>query len=516
MLLRKPRTPFVAAHRISIVTLCVLVVAGVESHAQFGGELPIAIGGAVLGLASGDLDGDGDLDVIVARRYAQPALAWYANLGGGAFGPAQAVPAAQPHEAYTTLTLDYDGDLDVDIISDLNYYVPEFGDNHQIVLLENTGNGNFVTQTLAQYGGASLSAMELGDLEGDGDEDLFFGVWTSDKLNVLKNTEQGFPWPPFLISSNASGTRDILPADVDTDGDADLLVSSSSLEEFYWFENLDGTEAFGHKQILDGDAPGARAMDAADLDDDGDLDLLATVQVGNLRELRWYENLGAGAFGSAQLISDTGFPGSDVLGVDIDGDGDIDALSADWYGPSWYANDGAGNFGPRQEINSTSVAVEFIDAPDLTGDGVPDVVFACSLGGDGKAAWHEGLSPAVWTDLGFALAGSAGLPSLAGAGPLAPGSAGSLALTAAAPSAPAVLFIAVASTPTPFKCGTLVPLPAAASLFLATSAAGSAVLAWTTWPAGLSGLSLYLQYAIHDGDAVCGVALSNALRADLP
>jgi hypothetical protein len=514
MLLRKHSTPFMAAQRIWILAVCVLAVASVESDAQFGGELPIAIGGSVEGLASGDFDGDGDLDVIVARRNAQPALAWYANLGGGAFGPAQAVPPEQPHSAHTTLTLDYDGDLDVDIISDLDFYVPEVGPNHKIVLLENTGNGSFVSQELAQYGGASLSAMELGDLEGDGDEDLFFGVWTTDTLSVVKNTAQGFPWHPLPISTTANGTREILPADVDGDGDADLLVSSSNLEEFYWHENLDGTEAFGPKQILDGDAPGARAMDPADLDDDGDLDLLATVQVGNLRELRWYENLGAGAFGSAQLISDTGFPGSDVLGVDIDGDGDIDALSADWYGPSWYANDGAGDFGPRQEINSTSVAVQFIDAPDLTGDGVPDVVFGASA--VGKVAWHEGLSPALWTDLGFALAGSAGLPSLAGAGPLATGSAGSLALTAAAPSAPALLFVALASTPTPFKCGTLVPLPPSASLFLATSAAGSAVLAWTAWPAGLSGLSLHLQYAIHDAGAVCGVALSNALRADLP
>jgi hypothetical protein len=516
MLLRKLSTSFTAAHRSSLCTACVLAVASVAASAQFGGEQTIiSTFGTVSGLASGDFDGDGDLDVVVARTTGD-AVAWHSNLGGGAFGSAQSMMSFPPDSADTALTLDYDHDGDVDVISVLDFYTPELGQDHQIVLFKNAGAGSFTTSTLAYFGIDSLSALALGDLEGDGDEDLFYGVWGDATIFVLKNTALGFHWQPFPVSDVATGTRDILPADVDGDGDADVLVTSGYLEQVYWFENLDGTEAFGPKQMIDGDAPGAGVMDAADLDADGDLDLLLTVAIGNTRELRWYENLGAGSFGSGQFISNTGFPGSDVLGVDIEGDGDIDALSGDFYGPSWYANDGAGNFGPRQVISSASVALSLIDAPDLTGDGVPDVIFGTTFGGGGKLAWHEGLSPAIWSNLGFALAGSAGLPSLAGAGTLAVGSAGSLALTAAAPSTPAALFLSLASTPAPFKCGTLVPVPALSTLFLATSPTGSVVLPWAAWPAGLSGLSLHLQYAIQDAGAACGVALSNALRADLP
>ena len=68
----------------------------------------------------------------------------------------------------------------------------------------------------------------------------------------------------------------------------------------------------------------------------------------------------------------------------------------------------------------------------------------------------------------------------------------------------------------PFKGGTLVPVPVSLMLPLATSPSGDAPLPWTAWPAGLSGLDLYFQYAIQDAGAVHGVALSNAVKADVP
>jgi hypothetical protein len=131
------------------------------------------------------------------------------------------------------------------------------------------------------------------------------------------------------------------------------------------------------------------------------------------------------------------------------------------------------------------------------------------------AAWG-GCPPSPWTDLGFALPGVAGAPHLAGTGDLAVGSAGALALSDAAPTAQAVLFLSSGSTPAPFKCGTLVPVPVLSSLVLATDPVGELTLAWSSWPAGLSGLSLHFQCAIQDAAAVCGVSLSNALRADVP
>ena len=124
--------------------------------------------------------------------------------------------------------------------------------------------------------------------------------------------------------------------------------------------------------------------------------------------------------------------------------------------------------------------------------------------------------PSAWVELGSSLAGVAGPPVLFASGTLETGSPGTLGLSSAAPSAFTMLFVSLSSAPLPFKCGTLVPLPAVAKFPLFTNGAGAIPLGWASWPGGLSGLSVYFQYAIQDAGAVCGVALSNALRGDVP
>jgi hypothetical protein len=122
----------------------------------------------------------------------------------------------------------------------------------------------------------------------------------------------------------------------------------------------------------------------------------------------------------------------------------------------------------------------------------------------------------AWTDLGNGLAGLSGVPLLAGDGTLADGSAGSLTLSAAAPGAPCILFASLIGAAAPFKCGVLVPVPVNLQLALVTGGGGTIPLGWLSWPSGLSGLSLTFQYAVLDGAAICGVALSNAVRGDVP
>jgi trimeric autotransporter adhesin len=121
-----------------------------------------------------------------------------------------------------------------------------------------------------------------------------------------------------------------------------------------------------------------------------------------------------------------------------------------------------------------------------------------------------------WTDLGSGLGGSLGLPQLTGEGTLVVGASASLALTNAWPSAQTILFLSLTSTPLPFKGGTLVSLPPLLALPLVSSPVGDIALTYPAWPPGASGMSLYFQYAIDDPSAPAGVALSNAVRADVP
>jgi hypothetical protein len=132
-------------------------------------------------------------------------------------------------------------------------------------------------------------------------------------------------------------------------------------------------------------------------------------------------------------------------------------------------------------------------------------------------AWYQLLltefgGDVAWSDQGSALAGVTGQPSLVGSGALSPLSSNSVDLSNAAPSALAGLFIALSSTPVPFKGGTLIPFPFLTPVFLATSAAGMINIPFLM-PAGVPvGTQLWAQWAIQDAVAINGVALSNAIK----
>ena len=155
------------------------------------------------------------------------------------------------------------------------------------------------------------------------------------------------------------------------------------------------------------------------------------------------------------------------------------------------------------------------DGPALIAGGQFEQAF--DSGDSYLAQWGCPAPNTPWTDLDSGLAGITGVPALAGTGTLEPGSSGALTLTNAKPTSLTNLFVSFASTPTPFKGGTLVPVPWALTLTLFTNGGGSIPLGWSAWPAGVpSSASLYFQYAIADPAAPAGVALSNALGATTP
>jgi len=120
------------------------------------------------------------------------------------------------------------------------------------------------------------------------------------------------------------------------------------------------------------------------------------------------------------------------------------------------------------------------------------------------------ISP--WTNLGFGLAGGSGEPLFWGEGPLSSGSLNTLFVQNANPSSPAALFVGFVQGAAAFKGGTLVPVPWILQLGLATSGAGTITLPFLM-PAGLTGLSMYMQLGVQDAGASAGIALSNALQA---
>ena len=507
---------------LSLVRVRVLVLAGFvalaagSASAQFGGEHNVtSVGMQLTDVHAADLDGDGDLDVLATHEH-DPPITWHRNLGGGVFGGAIALHSPDPFFVFSSesvRTIDYDLDGDQDIVADLTKYHPSVGQSHDLVVYKNAGNATFTEAASYPFTFSSLAGLAVADLEGDGDDDIFYGSW-SDGVLVLTSDHGALPFWPTMATEEAFAPRSVLPADLDGDGDSDLVVTSWQGNAVTWFENQ-GRLPFGPQQYISAAASGAGPVSAADLDGDSDVDVVAGGSSSGVSHLRWYENQGGGSFTAHPVTIGSTYPQS-VQAADLDGDDDQDLLVGEFAGVAWYANDGLGQFGPRQPIGGALSLGLTASAVDLDGDAVPDVLAGSNPGFQAKIAWYPSLFTAPWTNLASGLGGLLGVPSLVGTGTLELGSPGSLVLSAAAPSAFGMLFTSVASTPAPFKCGTLVPVPILLSFPVVTNPAGALPLQWPAWPSALSGASLYFQYAVVDAAAPCGVSLSNALRADLP
>ena len=102
---------------------------------------------------------------------------------------------------------------------------------------------------------------------------------------------------PQLISTSADVARSVFAADLDGDGDVDVLSASWNDDKIAWYENTDGLGDFGPERIISTSADGAYSVFAADLDGDGDVDVLSASLFDD--KIAWYENIDGLGFWSS-------------------------------------------------------------------------------------------------------------------------------------------------------------------------------------------------------------------------
>ena len=185
------------------------------------------------------------------------------------------------------------------------------------------------------------------------------------------------------LTNGAAWPTSVSSADLDGDGDLDILSSSTQDNKIAWYKNLGGG-VFGIQQVITNSAKSCKSTHAIDIDSDGDLDILW----GGIFSLSWNKNLGGGVFDVNEIIISNGYI-QDVYSGDVDGDGDLDILSASSSSDriAWYENQGSGVFGSKQIIATSSNYAVSVYAADIDGDGDLDVLSASS--NDDKIAWHE-------------------------------------------------------------------------------------------------------------------------------
>lgn len=281
--------------------------------------------------------------------------------------------------------IDNDGDQDILITGcDIDTTGP--------FLYFNNGFGVFTTEANSNIICAFATALAFADVDGDKDEDLVFTGFTgnSGQVTILyKNGGQG-------NFSAVNGSFDeevesasIVFADIDNDGDQDVFISGQNSGDFnLGISNLyinDGDGNFEENGNNSFPNIVRSSADFADVDGDGDLDLLLAGKCGSVwyqtpcRFSKLYINDGLGNF---TVDSDTMFEAGEngtITFSDIDNDGDQDVLitglnSSLEVMTNLYRNNGKGEFEMIQNANLVEVQSSSVAFSDIDGDGDEDLL----------------------------------------------------------------------------------------------------------------------------------------------
>ena len=331
--------------------------------------------------------------------------------------------------------LDEDGFMDLTIVNE---------DTADLRVFLNTGNfsGTFESMLTPTAAGGRPSPSEPSDFNADGHVDVCTANITGDSVSIFLGNGDGTFAPQQQISVG-DGPRGIAVLDVDGDGDTDIVNTNSGSNSLSLLRN-NGSGVFGAPEFFGSGTDGEWALAAADMNDDGLLDLV--VGGRDSATVRVYLSAGDGSFapqasqssgggvwmlvlgdvngdGTEDVALVNGFDdlGAILLGdgqgglgaptthatdpfclatdlADLDGDGDLDWITASFNG-DWFLfeNNGSGSFTFDQALAATSAASCSL-ALDVDNDGDLDLALIDEIADEVVVMVHPGNPTAIFID----------------------------------------------------------------------------------------------------------------------
>ena len=269
-------------------------------------------------LAMGDVDGDGDLDMLTANDNPNGTVSVRFNNGTGTFSGSQNVAVDGFPRVVKLADVDGDGDLDFLAVNDRSSTANSaYGSSVSVRF--NNGAGVFSGTQNVETGDFSYG-LDIGDLDGDGDLDFATANYASTDVRVRLNNGTGTFSAGVTISLPGIYPQTVAMGDVDGDGDLDMLTSGGSGTVSVLLNSGNATFNAGTSASAYADYN----LTLGDVDGDNDLDLVAAAQNSNNVQIRL--NNGAGVFSGGQNIPVTTGPRGVALG-DLDADGDLDLVT---------------------------------------------------------------------------------------------------------------------------------------------------------------------------------------------
>jgi hypothetical protein len=256
----------IAVANINDDTVSILLGNGDGTYAP---QQTIAVGLTPRGIAVLDVDGDGDVDIANTNTDSNPLnMSVLLNDGSGVFGPPTFF-AAGATGAWALAA----GDMDDDGILDL---VIGARASQRMVVRAGQGNGTFALAG-SQLAGGAVWMLVLGDVNGDGTEDVATVNSTTNTGAILLGDGAGGLGPPQLYPTDPFSLATDLG---DLDGDSDLDWITSSFSGDWWLYANDGAGSFALDQTFEATSASSCSL-MLELDNDGDLDLVLIDEIAD-------------------------------------------------------------------------------------------------------------------------------------------------------------------------------------------------------------------------------------------
>ncbi|MCB2211904.1 T9SS type A sorting domain-containing protein [bacterium] len=315
-------------------------------------------------VATGDIDGDGRIDI--ATAFHGQWFCWWANTVDGweirnlqdtVFNPVDLM----------LVDADSDGDLDA-----IGGFTDSVG---RLYVWENSNgqlNGGEIAHNMEQFNG-----LAVGDYDADGLLDLI-GLSQVHGLTAWMASSE-LDWDRLDVRMGYFGSGDLSVADFDMDGDLDI-VGSYGYERLAWWKNQ-GT-GWSSTLLDEGSYPWTVDIITTDLDEDGQPDFLVSTST-NL-EIRWWWQE-EGDWQSIPITDEYELLWASSLEIaDIDQDGDNDVFAGWVDGLSWCENTGDVEWTIHEITDAPNAKYIGLAVADLTGHGDPDII---GLGNSGQLNW---------------------------------------------------------------------------------------------------------------------------------
>ena len=408
--------------RISTVILGLFLLAsasrgGPAGEVQFAEQLISNDYSYPYGIDVGDIDRDGDLDLTSSDCTTRGSrehndLYWYENDGAGHFRRRYIWKEDRPgrFERHRLADINRDGWLDVVVVDNQHDSLLWFENPHD------PASGALWRKHFVAEGTVRFAYdVDVADLDGDGDPDVAAAAGWREGQELAWFENNGHPesgnWTKHVIEDGLGETRSIRAADVDGDGDVDLVATWARKGWVVWYENPGKPRSRPWKRHLIDAAARPIHGQPVDLDGDGDIDVVMSLGMGAGKvpsdiepvpqQIVWYENVGRpgrGVSWKKHVLASPFDQAFEAVAADLDGDGLLDVIATGWGSAgqlAWLRNPGkAGGAWALHRLKSEWPNAVQVIAADLDGDGRKDVVAVAEDGVHELRWWrNQGVGP---------------------------------------------------------------------------------------------------------------------------